>query len=259
MKKEKNVQGMVRKVFGNRVLWGALWLLLLIYTSTVAFFGFHSFKQYYAMYTDGMTLFIIVMSVLLLLYVARAEKDFFRGFRIAFSRKRGVSRMELQRSLQAMEHARRAVVGMGIVSFLIPLIDNLYHIDGTEYTWVILGPCGAVMCLSILYSAMILLLLLPVRARLDSLLISYMEEPGEGEEEEQREADGQRVFYGLRALGLTDREAEVARLVGAGMSNAEIGKELYVSVGTVKKHMTHILEKTRCADREALGERIRKM
>ena len=51
----------------------------------------------------------------------------------------------------------------------------------------------------------------------------------------------------------------MARLVSAGMRNEEIGRELYISTATVKKHMTHILEKMQCRDREALTERIRKM
>jgi DNA-binding NarL/FixJ family response regulator len=42
---------------------------------------------------------------------------------------------------------------------------------------------------------------------------------------------------------LTDREREVAIAIALGMSNAEIGRELYMSVATVKAHVSHILEK----------------
>lgn len=42
---------------------------------------------------------------------------------------------------------------------------------------------------------------------------------------------------------LTLREAEVARLAGEGMTNAEIGKSLYISEETVRTHMAHILNK----------------
>ncbi|MDE6926633.1 MAG: LuxR C-terminal-related transcriptional regulator, partial [Acetatifactor sp.] len=41
------------------------------------------------------------------------------------------------------------------------------------------------------------------------------------------------------------------------MTNREIGKMLYISDTTVKKHITHILEKTGMADREELTKRIR--
>ncbi|MEM7762347.1 MAG: response regulator transcription factor, partial [Cyanobacteria bacterium P01_A01_bin.40] len=46
---------------------------------------------------------------------------------------------------------------------------------------------------------------------------------------------------------LTDRELEVLELIVAGCSNAEISAKLYITVGTVKTHVCHILNKL-CAD-----------
>ena len=65
------------------------------------------------------------------------------------------------------------------------------------------------------------------------------------------------AVFKLRAAGLTDREAEVVRLVSCGMSNREIGQLLYISDTTVKKHVTHILDKTKCADREELADMVK--
>ena len=48
---------------------------------------------------------------------------------------------------------------------------------------------------------------------------------------------------------LTDRELDVFRLIARGLSNVEIGKELYISDATVKTHITHILQKLNLRDR----------
>jgi DNA-binding NarL/FixJ family response regulator len=53
-----------------------------------------------------------------------------------------------------------------------------------------------------------------------------------------------------RQLGeLTERELDVFRLIARGLSNSEIGRELYISDTTVKTHITHILMKLNLRDR----------
>jgi len=48
---------------------------------------------------------------------------------------------------------------------------------------------------------------------------------------------------------LSDREREVALAVGRGLSNAQIGAELYLSVATVKAHVSRLLVKLDVANR----------
>jgi DNA-binding NarL/FixJ family response regulator len=51
---------------------------------------------------------------------------------------------------------------------------------------------------------------------------------------------------------LTDREKEVLHFVGEGMSNTEIAKKLYISVGTVKNYISNLYSKLEVDDRSKL-------
>ena len=48
---------------------------------------------------------------------------------------------------------------------------------------------------------------------------------------------------------LTEREAEVLRLIAHGLSNQEIASKLFVSEATVKTHVAHILDKLQVENR----------
>jgi len=52
-----------------------------------------------------------------------------------------------------------------------------------------------------------------------------------------------------RLAELTDREREVALAVGRGLSNAEIAAELYLSVPTVKAHVSRLFDKLEVTNR----------
>jgi len=52
---------------------------------------------------------------------------------------------------------------------------------------------------------------------------------------------------------LTERELMITQLIGEGKTNKEIADSLFLSVGTVKNHLTHILQKLALRDRTQLA------
>lgn len=84
-------------------------------------------------------------------------------------------------------------------------------------------------------------------------------EPGGKEQDKQRKkeeseppVDRDAYLAFAREKGLTRRETELAFLVVNGYSNQRIAQELYISEATVKKHLTHIYEKTGANGRKEL-------
>lgn len=59
----------------------------------------------------------------------------------------------------------------------------------------------------------------------------------------ERPTDPDRGAAASRVELLTERELEIAIAVGRGLSNADIAEELFLSVGTVKSHVSRLLEK----------------
>ena len=53
----------------------------------------------------------------------------------------------------------------------------------------------------------------------------------------------------MNSTNITEREFDVIKLLIEGKTNDEIGKELFISVHTVKKILENIYEKTSCKNR----------
>ncbi|MBC7247502.1 MAG: response regulator transcription factor [Actinobacteria bacterium] len=59
--------------------------------------------------------------------------------------------------------------------------------------------------------------------------------------------------------GLSEREMEILQLLADGLSNKEIADRLFISIQTVKTHITHIFEKLGVSDRtEAVAAALRR-
>jgi LuxR family maltose regulon positive regulatory protein len=58
---------------------------------------------------------------------------------------------------------------------------------------------------------------------------------------------------------LSEREIEVLRLVAAGLANSEIGRRLFISEKTVKKHVSNILAKLQVANRTQAVDQARRV
>lgn len=110
-----------------------------------------------------------------------------------------------------------------------------------------------------------------VQAALDAGALGYLQKSASRDEllaALQHVARGNRslppeVARRLAALRLgpaiTPREREILALIAAGRANKEIGAELGVSEDTVKRHVSHILEKLDVNDRaQATAEAIRR-
>lgn len=59
-----------------------------------------------------------------------------------------------------------------------------------------------------------------------------------------------------QVAGLSEREREVAVAVGRGLTNADIAAELYLSVATVKAHITHVMTKLGAENRVQVAIRV---
>lgn len=221
---------------------------LFIWFNIMTTAGLHGGYQY----IDMPTLVSMVGFALIVLWLGGMGKDFLNGLQLAFSnRHEDCSRTKLQRACNAVKYARTLIFLEAAVEICVCITDFLYHVDMTKDGWV--GPALAITLLSLLYASMIAVLLTIFIAKLENMLVSYMEDP----QAEITVEEAQTIYFKLRSLGLTDREAEVARLVSCDMTNREIGQMLYISDATVKKHVSHILEKTSLTDREELTKMIR--
>jgi len=84
--------------------------------------------------------------------------------------------------------------------------------------------------------------------RVDSLLRLQMSSGTSGARASRLEAE---AF--LRSAGLTDRERQIVELIAQGMDNREIANAIYIGEGTVRNHISGILQKLDLRNRTQLA------
>lgn len=63
----------------------------------------------------------------------------------------------------------------------------------------------------------------------------------------------------IESLQISGRELEVLELLGKGLSNKEIANKLFISVNTVKTHLSHIYEKLDVSRRSMAVKKARSL
>ena len=77
--------------------------------------------------------------------------------------------------------------------------------------------------------------------------------------EPQVPAKAQELSLTLQLEALTEREIEILRLLADGLSNQDIGRKLFIGVGTVKWYLTHLYSKLGVASRTQAVARAREI
>lgn len=94
-----------------------------------------------------------------------------------------------------------------------------------------------------------------VGAYLNELISSF----GLAEETRQPSAKDIQIVQGGFIEPLSDREVQVLRMVAAGKTNQEIASELFLAVGTVKRHLNNIFGKLEVQNRTACVAKAREI
>lgn len=150
--------------------------------------------------------------------------------------------------------------------FLKPVLGALY---GILVISILLVQLDAIGDSQGRWIALVEMLLLAVPLVIISLLYLRLEErlakenTSSEEERQQKKKElsvTERYEFFLTCMSgydLSERELEVAWFLYCGYTNRQIGEKLFIAETTVKKHVTHIYEKTGAAGRKDFQEKVR--
>lgn len=117
-------------------------------------------------YLDIPSLILVVVLTLILLFMCGMTKDFFRGIAVFFGKTREIENNEYNRMLAAYKLVLIALPTGGTLMTLMAVVAILANIFAKVMDYSALGPSMAVAILTLLYSLILEVLLLPIAAKL---------------------------------------------------------------------------------------------
>lgn len=139
-------------------------------------------------FLDLPSLLLVLLLAIPILISSGLFKDFNNAFRIALSKKKNNSLIELKRALEVINMMIRAFLCIGLFLFLVAMITVLHMMDTPES----LGPSLSVSLLCFIYGTAMALLLLPIKAILQVRIIEFMPEQ-ENEVLQERNTQDEKV------------------------------------------------------------------
>lgn len=123
-----------------------------------------------ARYFDAVSLLLILILVLPILVSAGLLKDFFHSFALVIGKHKAESMSELNRCVTAVKTAIKTSLAGGGFLVLCCVIQILMTLNDP----LLLGPNVAVAILTMIYALVLVLLLIPIQARLEILKQEYL-------------------------------------------------------------------------------------
>lgn len=123
------------------------------------------------MYLDSPSMILLLVLTIPVLFRNGLGKDFLRAFKL-LKKSYNCRLGELRRTLDAVEMMQKQIIWAAIIILMVSFMQVAANISDIHS----IGPSIAVICLSILYAAVMEMLLLPLQVETKRRIIDYMEE-----------------------------------------------------------------------------------
>lgn len=121
-------------------------------------------------FLDIISILFLVMLIVPIMISAGLLKDLNNAFRLVLGKKKEVALLTIKRAKLAVDTMLKIVVYGSVFVLLLQLIVLLHNMADPST----LGPIISVTFLTLLYAMVICLLMMPIRARLEQMILEYM-------------------------------------------------------------------------------------